>query len=136
MKTIGAVIDAGTVLAEVVPFENEITVRAQVMLDDVAKINVGQNVRVSLSAFDVSRYGALEGVIEQIASNSTQEQNMPPYFVAMVKIPNPVFPNSGFRPEITPGMGGVVDVLGDKRTVISYILSPIQRAQNIAFREK
>ena len=136
VKTIGAVIDAGTVLAEVVPFEDEITIRAQVMLDDVAKINVGQKVRVSLSAFDVSRYGALDGVIEQIASNSTQEQNMPPYFVAMVKIPNPVFPNSGFRPEITPGMGGVVDVLGDKRTVIGYILSPIQRAQSIAFREK
>ncbi len=136
VKTIGAVIDAGTVLAEVVPFENEVTLRAQVMLDDIAKIVPGQKVRISLSAYDVSRYGALEGVIEEIASNTTQEQNMAPYFVAMIKIPNPTFPNSGFTPEITPGMSGVVDVLGDKRTVLGYILSPIQRAQGIAFREK
>ncbi|MCE2516389.1 MAG: HlyD family type I secretion periplasmic adaptor subunit [Alphaproteobacteria bacterium] len=136
VKTVGAVIDAGSVLAEVVPDEEEVTLRAQVMLDDVAKIEVGQRVRVSLSAFDVSRYGALDGVVEQIASNSTQEDNQLPYFVTMVNIPEPVFPNSGFRPEITPGMGAVVDVLGDKRTVLGYILSPIQRAQSIAFREK
>jgi hypothetical protein len=30
----------------------------------------------------------------------------------------------------------VVDVLGGKRTVLDYILSPIERAQTIVFREK
>ena len=136
VKTIGAVVDAGAVLAEVVPDEEEVTVRAQVLTDDVAKISVGQNVRISLSAYDVSRYGALEGVVEKIASNSTQDENTPPYFVTMIKIPNPVYPNSGFRPEVTPGMTAVIDVIGGKRTVLSYILSPIERAQQIAFREK
>lgn len=106
------------------------------MVEDVSKIAVGQKVRVSLSAFDVSRFGALDGTIEQIASNSTEEDNQLPYFVTMITVPDPVFPNSGFAPAVTPGMNGVVDVLGDKRTVLSYILSPIQRAQTIAFREK
>ncbi len=136
VKTVGGVVEAGSVLAEVIPFEEEVTVRAQVMPDDVAKIVPGQRVRISLSSYDVSRYGALDGMIETIASNSTQEQNQPPYFVAMVKIPNPTFSNSGFKPEITPGMTAIVDVLGDKRTVLGYILSPIKRAQTIAFKEK
>ena len=136
VKTIGGVVEAGAVLAEVVPFEEQVTVRAKVMPDDVAKIVAGQRVRISLSSYDVSRYGALDGVIEQIASNSTEEPNQPPYFVAMVNIPDPTFPNSGFKPEITPGMTATVDVLGDKRTVLGYILSPIKRAQTIAFKEK
>ena len=135
-KTVGGVIDAGAVLAEVIPFEEQVTVRARVMPDDVAKIVPGQRVRISLSSYDVSRYGALDGVIDRIASNSTQEQNQPPYFVAMIKITDPSFPNSGFRPEITSGMTAVVDVLGDKRTILGYILSPIKRAQTIAFKEK
>jgi HlyD family type I secretion membrane fusion protein len=135
-KTIGGVIEAGAVLAEVVPFEEVVTVRARLMPDDVSKVVIGQTVRISLSSYDVSRYGALEGVVEKIASNSTQEQNQPPYFVTMVKIHDPTYPNSGFKPEITPGMTAVVDVLGDKRTVLGYILSPIQRAQTIAFKEK
>jgi len=33
------------------------------------------------------------------------------------------------------GMTAVIDVIGGKRTVLSYILSPIERAQQIAFRE-
>lgn len=136
VKTIGAVVDAGARLAEVVPDEESVTIRAQVMTDDVAKITVGQKVRISLSAYDVSRYGALEGVVEKIASNSTQEENKLPYFVTMINISDPVYPNSGFKPEITPGMTAIVDVIGGKRTILQYILSPIERAQQIAFREK
>ena len=74
--------------------------------------------------------------VEKIASNSTQDENLPPYFVTMIKIPDPVYPNSGFEPEITPGMTAIIDVIGGKRTVLQYILSPIERAQQIAFREK
>ena len=54
----------------------------------------------------------------------------------MIKIPDPVFPQSGIKPDIVPGMPVVVDVLGGKRTVLDYILSPIERAQTIVFREK
>ena len=38
IKTIGAVVDAGAMMAEIVPDEKEVTVRAQVLTDDVAKI--------------------------------------------------------------------------------------------------
>ena len=71
VKTIGAVVDAGARLAEIVPMKSVVT---QVMTDDVAKITVGQKVGISLSAYDVSRYGALEGVVEKIASNSTKKK--------------------------------------------------------------
>ena len=63
-------------------------------------------------------------------------RTLPPYFVTMIKIPDPIYPNSGFEPEITPGMTAIIDVIGGKRTVLQYILSPIERAQQIAFREK
>jgi len=33
-------------------------------------------------------------------------------------------------------MTAIIDVIGGKRTVLQYILSPIERAQQIAFREK
>jgi hypothetical protein len=47
----------------------------------------------------------------------------------MIKIPDPIFQQSGLRPDVVPGMPVVVDVLGGKRTVLGYILSPIQRAR-------
>jgi multidrug efflux pump subunit AcrA (membrane-fusion protein) len=54
----------------------------------------------------------------------------------MIKIPDPIFQQSGLRPDVVPGMPVVVDVLGGKRTVLGNILSPIQRAQTVVFREK
>lgn len=135
-STIGGVVDAGAVLAEVVPAEAEVTIEAQVMTQDVADIYAGLKVRVSLSAYDVSRYGAIEGYVDKIAANSTQRENQLPYYQTMIKIPDPVFPQPGIKPDIVPGMPVVVDVLGGKRTVLDYILSPIERAQTIVFREK
>lgn len=134
--TIGGVVDAGAVLAEVVPAEEEVTIEAQILTQDVADIHSGLKVRISLSAYDVSRYGAIEGYVEKIATNSTQKENQPPYYQTIIKIPDPVFPQSGIKPDIVPGMPVVVDVLGGKRTVLDYILSPIERAQTIVFREK
>ena len=135
-STIGGVVDAGAVLAEIVPIEDEVTVEARILTQDVADIFPGQKVRVSLSAYDVARYGTVEGFVEKIASNSTQPDNQPPYYQTMIKIPDPVFQQSQLRPDIVPGMPVVVDVLGGKRTVLGYVLSPIQRASTIVFREK
>ena len=135
-STIGGVVDAGAVLAEIVPIESEVTVEARILTQDVADIFPGQKVRVSLSAYDVARYGTVEGYVEKIASNSTQPDNQPPYYQTMIKIPDPVFQQSQLRPDVVPGMPVVIDVLGGKRTVLGYVLSPIQRASTIVFREK
>ena len=136
VNTVGAVVDGGTVMAEVVPIDKEITVRARVNTDDVSKIFPGDRVFVSVSSYDVSRFGRLEGVVEKIASNSTQQENLPPFFVTMIKVDEPVFKETGLVAEIVPGTPVVVDMVAGKRTVLNYILSPIDRASNIAFREK
>ena len=136
VNTVGAVVDGGTVMAEVVPIDEEITVRARVNTDDVSKIFPGDSVYVSVSSYDVSRFGRLEGIVEKVASNSTQQENLPPYFVTMIKVPSPVFKETGLVAEIVPGTPVVVDMIAGKRTVLNYLLSPINRASNIAFREK
>jgi len=136
IKTIGAVVQAGTVLTEIVPVNAEHVVRARLLPQDVADVTLGQRARISLSAYDVSRYGALEGEVVHVASNTTEEQNVPPYYETMIAIGDKGFPNSNIEPEIVPGMQVTVDIIGGKRTVLDYILSPIQKAAAVAFREK
>ena len=118
VKTVGAVVQPGTVLTEIVPFDS----------DYVA--------RISLSAYDVARYGALEGYVIYVASNTTEEQNIPPYYETLIEIDDVKFPNVDAEADIVPGMQVTVDIIGGKRTVLDYILSPIQKATSVAFREK
>lgn len=136
VKTVGAVVQAGAVLTEIVPRDAEHVVRARLLPQDVADVTLGQLARISLSAYDVSRYGALEGHVVHVASNTTEEQNIPPYYETLIEISDKGFPNSNIVPDIVPGMQVTVDIIGGKRTVLDYILSPIQKAASVAFREK
>ena len=95
----------------------------------------GQIAQVSLSAYDVSRYGNLEGEVQRIAQNTTQEQNMPPFYETLIAIPKPQFSKSDDEVEIVPGMTVMVDLIGQKRTVLNYIMTPLNRAAGVAFRE-
>lgn len=135
VKTVGAVVQAGTVLAEVVPDELALLVRARIESADIASVYPGQIAQVSLSAYDVSRYGSLEGTVVRVASNTTQEENQFPYYETMIEIPQPEFSKSEEEVTIVPGMMVVIDIIGQKRSVLSYILTPIGRATSIAFRE-
>ena len=136
VKTIGAVVQAGTVLAEIVPDELALLVRVRVLSEDIASVYPGQKAQVSLSAYDVSRYGNLEGTVVRVAANTTQEENQFPYYETIVEIPQPEFSKSEDEVEIVPGMIAVIDIIGQKRSVLSYILTPLERASGIIFREK
>ena len=70
VKTVGAVVQAGTMLAEIVPSEAEYLVRAQINPQDIADVQPGQVARISLAAYDPSRYGVVMGVVRRVASNT------------------------------------------------------------------
>ncbi len=136
VKTVGAVVQAGTVLAEIVPDEKAILVMARLPAEDVADVYPGQIAQVSLSAYDVSRHGTLEGRVSKIAQNTTQEENMPPFYQTIIEIDSPRFSKSDEELIIVPGSPVMVDIIGNKRTIMSYILTPLERAAGRAFREK
>ncbi len=137
IKTVGAVVQAGTVMAEIVPDERSLLVRARVLPQDIASVHLDQLAHVSLSAYDAARFGNLEGRVQRISSNTTQEDPaMLPYYETIIEIPDPRFSKRSREPvAIVPGMTAVVDIVGRKRTVLNYIFTPLQRAAGVAFRE-
>ena len=62
-NTIGAVLKEGDVIAEIVPTENALTVKALIDAEDIASIEPGQMSKISLTAYDASRYGYINGKI-------------------------------------------------------------------------
>ncbi|MGB1117798.1 MAG: HlyD family efflux transporter periplasmic adaptor subunit [Parvibaculales bacterium] len=136
VQTVGAVVDAGTVLAEIVPDEQALLVKARVLAEDISGVYVDQLAQVALSAYDVSRYGNLEGRVQRIASNTMIEEGQAPYYQTMVEVPNPKFSKSAEKVEIVPGMTVVIDIIGKKRSVLSYIMTPLNRASGVVFRER
>ena len=136
VKTVGAVVQAGTMLVEIVPAEAEYLVRAQVLPQNVKDVQPGQIARISLAAYDPSRYGVIMGEVRRVAKNTTQLENAMPFYETVIAIPEVVFTKSPDTPVITAGMPLQVDILGGKRTIMNYIMTPIQKSLATAFREK
>ena len=57
------------------------------------------------------------------------------YLVRVRTDSNMITDQAGHRLPIGPGMGAEANLLGDKRTVLAYILTPLTRLKETAFRE-
>jgi len=135
IKTLGGVVQAGDIMAEIVPDEQAVLVRARVRPENISDVRIDQPANVALSSYDTARYGYLKGFVQQIASNTTQFDKEQPFYETMIEIPVPRFSKIDMDVTIVPGMTVTVDLIGKKRTIMNYILTPIERASSIAFRE-
>lgn len=132
----GSVIRAGDVLAEVVPQEEYFLIKAKVLPKDISKVSIGQKSRVSYTAYDFSRYGVMEAEVTKIAHNTTKTQQGEIYYDTWVKTSSSTFSKSEINPTILPGMIAQVDLLGEKRTILEYIMSPLNRTASRALTEQ
>ena len=136
LSGVGAVIRAGDVLVEIVPQEEYYLIKAKILPKDISKVSVGQNARVSYTAYDFSRYGIMEGEVIKIAQNTTITQQGEVYYDAWIRTIGSTFSKSPINPSILPGMIAQVDMLGEKRTIFEYIISPLNRMASKALSEQ
>jgi len=110
-------------------------VKAKLLPKDISKVTPGQAARVSFVAYDFSKYGVLEAQVVEIAQNTTETERGEVFYDAWVKTTQKTFTKSGIQPRIIPGMIAQVDILGEKRTVWEYILTPILQTTSRALTE-
>jgi adhesin transport system membrane fusion protein len=138
-STVNGVVKPGEPLVEIVPFNDTLVVEARVRPSDIGFVRVGQKVLIKISAYDFAVYGGVQGRIEGISSDAVAddgEKKDQSYYIVRVRALNPLVSPGGQRLSMTPGMTAEVDILGDKRSIISYLLTPITRLQQTAFRER
>jgi adhesin transport system membrane fusion protein len=91
---------------------------------------------VKISAYDFTRYGGLEGVVEHISADTTQDEDGNSFYIIRVRTNESNMQSSSNQVmPIIPGMMTSVDVIISKRTVLEYILNPLLRAKELALRE-
>ena len=138
IATVGGSLRPGEPLVEIVPKGDALVVEAQVKPADIAFIHQGQKAKVKLTAYDYSVYGALPGVVEHISPDAiVNERTGESHYAIRVRTADAALKaKDGAALPITPGMMAEVDVLGHKRTVLSYLLTPMSKLRDNAFREK
>jgi len=136
ISTIGAIVSSGTDLFEIIPSSDELIIEAEVRPEDVAFVRYRQKARISITAYDPSVYGFLDGEVENIAGNTSEKSDGTKYYSARIITKSKIFDKQKDKKlDLIPGMQASVELQGDKRSVLDYILTPIKKLQRESFTE-
>lgn len=138
VTTRGASVQAGQPLVEIVPSEESLLIEARVTPEDISFVRMGQDAKIAITAYDRSVYGTLDGHVVGISPDAmTEERTGEVFYLVRVRTTANAIRDPNGRPmPIGPGMVAEVNLLGDTRTVLQYILTPITRLSESAFREQ
>lgn len=134
VNTVGGVVQPGKDVIELVPSDDALLLEAKVLPRDIAFLRPGQKALVKFTAYDFAVYGGLEATLEQIGADSVVDDKGNAYFVVRVRTLSNTIGQQ--KLPIIPGMVAEVDILTGKKTVLSYLLKPILRAQAKALTER
>ncbi|MBM3928580.1 MAG: HlyD family type I secretion periplasmic adaptor subunit [Sphingomonadales bacterium] len=137
VSTVGGVIAAGAPVVELVPSNDALLVEARVDPKDIASVRIGQPARLNISAYESAVYGAMDGAVVTISPDATvDERTGESHYTVRVEARAGTLRDANGRPlPIGPGMTVDVNLLGDKRSIISYLFTPITRLSERALRE-
>lgn len=136
VTTVGGVAQPGMPLVEVVPLDDQLLVEAFIRPADIAFLHPGQHATVKLTAYDYARYGSLAGQVETIGADAIKmpdtEETM---YAVRVRTEGVLTDAAGEPLEIIPGMVAEIDILAGKRTVLNYLVDPVVKVKDRAFRD-
>jgi adhesin transport system membrane fusion protein len=137
VTTIGGVIQPGMNLVEIVPIDDSLLVDAKVLPKDIAFISPGQQAMVKFTAYDFSIHGGLIAHVTQISPDTIEDKEKNVwYYQVRLKTDSSVLGSAADPLPIIPGMTVQADILTGKKTVLDYLLKPILKTKELAFRER
>lgn len=143
--TVGTVAQPGSILMTLVPAADGLRAEVWLSNDDVGFVRPGQRVRVKLAAFPFQKYGMLDGKIEQVAADAVEQQEnrgqpfKTPQVLAyrtLVSLDTQRLLADGVAYPLTAGMQASAEIRLGERSVLEYLLSPVQKAFHEAGRER
>lgn len=139
VTTIGAVLQGGEEILQIVPSDEPLIVEARVYSKDVAFVRNGLDANVKLDAYDFTVYGGMRGTVTYVSPDTIEEdlqQNEDPYYRAIIEIYE-IPQRPGVDPiEIIPGMTSTVEIITGHKTVAQYVLKPLRRGSAAALSER
>lgn len=135
-NTIGGVIGPAEPILEIVPTGDRLVIEAKLNPTDRGYVTEGQPALVKISTYDFARYGGLDGKVTLVAPDSSTDEDGEPYFRVVVETDRTYLGNREGDLPITPGMQATVDIKTGERSVMDYLIKPVLKLRDEAFRER
>jgi hemolysin D len=148
--TAGTVAAPGTILMTLVPEGDKLVAEVWISNQDVGFVRPGQDAKLKLVTFQFQKYGMLGGRVLHVNADATEAPSPntrsdtlsrdrptgPLAFRALLDLDRQELPADGRLYALQPGMQVTGEIHLGTRTVMEYLLSPVQKAFHEAARER
>jgi HlyD family type I secretion membrane fusion protein len=132
----GAVVSPGGPILDLVPRDDRLVIEARVRPTDIDVVHVGLPARVIFNAFKMRTTPQLEGTVALVSADAmTDERTGVPYYTARIVVDAKELDKLGKR-QLQPGMPAETMIVTGERTMLEYLLQPINDTFRTAFREE
>ena len=141
----------GTILLTLVPEGDALVAEVWVSNQDVGFVRPGQDAKIKLAAFPFQKYGMVEGKVAHVNADATEapspntrsdalagrDRPMGPLaFRTLVALNAQELRADGRAYALAPGMQVAGEIHLGTRTLLEYLLSPVQKAFHESARER
>jgi len=138
----------GAVMMTLVPHDEPLQAEILVKNEDVGFVYPNQKTRIKLAAYPFQKYGMIEGTVIHVGADASdgarpatdqgKDQKAAPQltYKALVRLGAQSLEIEGKKLRLSPGMQVVAEIHQGRRTVMEYLLSPVQKAFHEAGRER
>ncbi|MBP5672572.1 MAG: HlyD family type I secretion periplasmic adaptor subunit [Victivallales bacterium] len=137
----GSAIGEAEAFMTLVPLDGALRIEGEVRPQDIARIAIGNSCRIKLTAFPFQKHGTLKGKLLQISGNTFQRPKASPdehgdssYYRVFIDYEGELR-NTGGRFTLLPGMEAEVEIKTGRRRIIEYLIYPLIKGLDEAFRE-
>ena len=132
VNTIGSAIAAYQPLVEIVPDQKRLQVEEEVRPADIDQVRVGQNARLSLSAFDPTEFPSVDGRVVFISPDRRMNQRTQrAYFVVRLEL---LPEQENELPALVPGMPVEAFLETGTRTFFQMVFEPVTKSMQRSFK--
>lgn len=143
--TPGTVVAPGTILLTLVPQNEPLIAEVWIGNADAGFVRAKQKARLKLAAYPFQKYGMLDGVVRQISADAQEKSDSASAGVksfqeaayrALIALDRDYLATGGQHLSVVPGMLVNAEIHLGTRSVLEYLLSPIQKVVSEAGRER
>lgn len=147
--TVGTVVAPGSVLMSLVPVGEPLQAEILIKNEDVAFVHEKQRVKIKLASYPFQKYGMIDGTVSHLGPDAADPASAATKtgaeganasgglrYKALVHLDAQHLQTDGQRMKLSPGMQVTVEIQQGQRTVMAYLLSPVQKAWQEAARER
>jgi len=132
---INEVVKPGATILQVVPVDDDLIVEARVLPTEIGYIQAGQKADVKIDSYDASRFGSINGVVKQLSPSTYLDEKGNPYYRVRIELDKSYVGSNPGQMKVIPGMTVSVNIITGSKTIMAYLIKPVSRGFNSAFKE-